>query len=243
MKVICTQENLKNALQTVSRIISSSSTLPVLSTVLLKTENGQLKLSATNLEIGINSVTRCKIEKEGEICLHAKTLLELISNLPNQNITIEKEESDVLFSSDNYSTKLKDFPSEEFPSIPEIETNTEFSIDSKTIKSAIDSVIFAASNSESQPEISGMYLKPENNSLVTASTDRYRLAENRIQGKFKSHNSVIVPHRAAVEISRLITGKEGELQVFLSDNQIAIRTDDTEIISRLIDGKYRNIPI
>lgn len=238
MKVICTQENLKIALQTISRIISPSSTLPVLNNVLLKTENGQLKISATNLETGINTVTRCKIEMEGEVCLHAKTLLELVNNLPNQNVTIVKEESDVLFSTENYTTRLKDFPSEEFPSIPGIDTPTVLKIPGPEIKTAIDSVIFAASTSETQPEISGLYFKLEDKTLTLTATDRYRLAENKLSGTFKPHQPVIIPHRAALEISRVLMGRTGEAEIFLSDNQAAIRIDDTEIISRLIDGQY-----
>jgi DNA polymerase-3 subunit beta len=238
MKVICTQENLKTALQTVSRIISSSSTLPVLNNVLLKTENGQLKVSATNLEIGINTFTRCKIETEGEVCLHAKTLLELVNNLPNQNITILSEESDVLLSTENYSTKLKDFPSDEFPSIPEIDSAAVLKLPAPEIKTAIDSVIFAASTSETQPEISGLYFSLQEKFLTLTATDRYRLAENKIAGNFKPHQPVIIPHRAALEISRVLMGRPGDVEIFLNDNQAAVRIDDTEIISRLIDGQY-----
>lgn len=238
MKVICTQENLKSGLQIASRIISSSSTLPVLNNVLLKTENGQLKISATNLEIGINTFVRCKIETEGEICLHAKTLLELINNLPNQNITIEQEENDVIFSTENYSTKLKDYPSDEFPSVPEIENKAILKLSAIEIKNIFDSVIFAASTSETQPEISGIYLKLEENELTATATDRYRLAENKVLGKFKTHQAVIIPHRAAIEISRVLAGRVGEAELFLSDNQAALKTDETEIVSRLIDGQY-----
>ncbi len=238
MKVICTQENLKLGLQTVSRIISASSTLPVLNNVLLKTENGQLKISATNLEIGINTYTRCKIEKEGEVCLHAKTLLELVNNLPNQNITIEQEENDVLFSTENYSTKLKDYPSDEFPSIPEIESKSILKLPAEEIKHIFDSVIFAASTSETQPEISGVYLKIDEDTLTVTATDRYRLAENKINGKFKPYQAVIIPHRAAVEISRVLSGKPGDAELFLNENQAALKTDETEVVSRLIDGQY-----
>lgn len=239
MKVICTQENLKAALQTVSRIISSSSTLPVLSNVLLKTENGQLKVSATNLEIGINTFTRCKIELEGEICLHAKTLLEVVNNLPNQNITIIKEESSVLLATENYSTKLKDFPSEEFPVVPQVDTGSVLKLPSASIKSAVDSVIFAASTSETQPEISGLYFKLEPSLLTLTATDRYRLAEKKTPGSFTAHQPVIIPHRAAQEISRVLALRpESEAEIFMSENQAAVRIDDTEIITRLIDGQY-----
>lgn len=238
MRVICTQENLKAALQTASRIISSSSTLPVLNNVLLKTENGQLKVSATNLEIGINTYTRCKIESQGEVCLHAKTLLEVVNNLPNQNITIATEENGILLSTENYSTKLKDFPSEEFPSIPEIDSPATLKLPASSLKSGIDSVIFAASTSETQPEISGLYFHLEENCLTMTATDRYRLAELKIPGKFPAQKPLIIPHRAALEISRVLTSRTGDAEIFLNDNQAAVRIDDTEVVTRLIDGQY-----
>src|SRR4051812_29521423 len=110
MKIICTQENLKNGLQTVSRIVGSSSTLPILNNVLLQTENGQLKISGTNLEVGISTYIRCKIEQEGGVCVAAKTILELVNNLPNENITIETTENETAITTDRYNTKIKQLP-------------------------------------------------------------------------------------------------------------------------------------
>ncbi len=89
MKIICTQENLKTGLLQVGRIISSSASLPILSNVLLKTENGMLKISATNLEIAITSMVRCKVEEEGSVTIVCKTLTDLINSFPNKNINLE----------------------------------------------------------------------------------------------------------------------------------------------------------
>ena len=89
MKIICTQENLKNGLVITGRVSSSTNTLPILNNLLLSTENGQLKISSTNLEIAVNTYVRCKIEQEGAVTVGSKTITELINNLPNQNITLE----------------------------------------------------------------------------------------------------------------------------------------------------------
>src|SRR4051812_36498157 len=121
MKIICTQENLRNGLQGASRIISNSNTLPILNNILLKTENGLLTISGTNLEVAVVTTTRCKIEQEGSLCLPAKTFSELVNNLPNTNITIESGDTEAIVSTDNYTTKVKTLPAEEFPSIPTIE--------------------------------------------------------------------------------------------------------------------------
>src|SRR4051812_39187486 len=107
MKVICTQENLKAGLSSVGRIISSSNTLPILNNILLKTENGQLKISSTNLEIAITTNIRCKVEEEGAVTVVSKTLVDLVNNLPNKNISLNSENNELLVDSENYHTKIK----------------------------------------------------------------------------------------------------------------------------------------
>ncbi len=156
MKIVCTQENLKNGLQIVGRTIGNSITLPILNNVLLKTEDGQLKLVGTNLELAINTMVRCKIEKEGSASVQAKIFSDLINNLPNSNITIEQIGSEIKISTEKYSAKLKTLPTEEFPLIPVIENPESFTCPAGLFKVGLDLVSFAASNSESQPEISGV---------------------------------------------------------------------------------------
>jgi DNA polymerase-3 subunit beta len=239
MHVICTQENLRNGLQIVSRIISGSNTLPILNNVLLKTENGLLKISATNLELAINTYIRCKVEEEGSVCVPAKTITDLISSLPSTNISLKKNEGVVLLETENYKTSIHSLPTEEFPLIPTIEKTAELIFSAPVLKQALESVVFAASTSETQPEISGILLKQSGQGVVFVATDRYRLAEHTsnvtIQGNFKD---MIIPHKAAGEIMRLIGQGTGESKIQVSDNQISFVSDDTTVISRLIDGQY-----
>src|SRR5579885_1537174 len=158
MKVICTQENLKNGLQTVTRIINNSNTLPILNNVLVQTQNGLLKLSATNLEIAINTSIRCKIEEEGVLCIPAKIFSELVNSLPTQNITLEKINSDLHVKTDHYSSVIKGLSGDDFPLIPEVLQGSKLVVEAQELKSAFEQVVFAASTSETQPEISGIML-------------------------------------------------------------------------------------
>ncbi len=239
MKVICTQENLQSGLQTVVRIISPSNTLPILNNVLLKTNQGQLQISATNLEIGITTMVRCKVEEEGDICLPAKTLNELVNNLPNENVTISSSENSVVVATEHYKTSLKGLPSEEFPLIPAVEKKNNTTLPAQQFKQAIDQVSFAASNSETQPEISGVLVKPEGNKAKLVATDRYRLAEKIIPlPKTLPTKSVIIPQRTVNELSRIIGGREAELELVFGDNQLAAFFQDTSVVTRLIDGQY-----
>jgi DNA polymerase III subunit beta len=236
MKVVCTQENLRNGLQVVGRIISSSNTLPILNSVLLKTENGQLKLSTTNLELAINTVIRCKVEQEGSVSVPAKTLGDLINNLPNTNITLEAQDTEVAVSTEHYNTKLKTLPSEEFPLIPVVENGQTIEFKPDELKQALDSVIFSASTSETQPEISGVYLHGSGG-LKLVATDRYRLAEKTLTENV-SLTGVIIPQKTAVELSRIISGQTQAVKVMITENQISVTADETQLISRLIDGQY-----
>lgn len=238
MKVVCTQENLKNGLLTVSRIISNSNTLPILNNVLLKTENGLLSLSATNLELAIITTIRCKIEQEGGLCLPAKTFTELVNNLPNTNITIETQDTEVVVTTEQYNTKIKTLSSDDFPLIPNVENGQKLSFETKLLKDALDGVVFAASTSETQPEISGVFLTPQNQDLKIVATDRYRLAEKTLPPQNQLKKGVIIPHKTALELSRILTNQNGSVEVAITENQLAVTVDNTQLISRLIDGQY-----
>ena len=121
MKLICTQENLKTGLMVVGRILSSTGTLPILNNILVKTENGLLKISSTNLEIAITTHIRCKVEEEGETTVSCKTITELINNLPNKNLTLQTTNNQLSIETENYHTSIKTLPPEEFPLIPIID--------------------------------------------------------------------------------------------------------------------------
>jgi DNA polymerase III subunit beta len=240
MKVICTQENLKSGLATVGRIISPNNTLPILNNILIKTENGLLKISSTNLEVAISTSVRCKTEEEGEVTVLAKTIADLVNNLPNKNITLETSPTQVSLETENYHTSLKTLPSEEFPLIPQVESREIISLDAAELKKAIDQVVFAASTNQTQPEISGILFSIKGNTLKIVATDRYRLAERKVKlNKEVVHSQdVIVPHKTTLELSRIIAGNKGSVDMVLNDTQISFTLDQTQIISRLIDGQY-----
>lgn len=238
MKIICTQENLRNGLAQVSRIVGSSSTLPILNNLLLQTENGQLKISATNLEMGMSTLVRCKIEKDGGVCIAAKVLLDLVNNLPNENITIETGEADTAITTDRYQTKIKHLPADDFPLIPTIEDASSIDVSATELKEVLDSIVFAASTSETQPEISGISMKFEDSRVITTATDRYRLAEMSIPVQTQAGRAVIVPQRSIIELSRLLGLSTEAVKLNISSTQLAVSIHGTYLVTRLIDGQY-----
>ncbi len=240
MKVICTQENLKTGLVSVGRIISSSVSLPILSNVLLKTENGLLKISSTNLEIAVTTYVRCKVEEEGVVTVACKTLSDLVGSLPNKNITLETKETELSVETENYHTTIKTLPAEEFPLIPEVENVKNFSLSSQELKQALTQVVFAVSTNQTQPEISGVLFKTEGGVLKIAATDRYRLAEKKLNLSENPNlpHSLILPQKTIIELSRNIGTQEGQVQIAVNETQISFTLNNTQIVSRLIDGEY-----
>lgn len=239
MKVICTQENLKSGLATVGRIITSTNTLPILNNLLLKTENGVLKISSTNLEIAITTSVRCKVEENGAVTVNSKTFVDLINNLPNKNINLETKENDLLIEAENYHTKIKTLPAEEFPLIPAVDGKLNLVLNSQDLKTAIDQVFYAASTNQTQPEISGVLFALDKDGLRIVATDRYRLAEKKLPlPEAKSEQEAILPQKSIVELSRIIGNQKGNVEMTFSETQVAVNFNETQIISRLVDGQY-----
>lgn len=240
MKVVCTQENLKTGLSTVGRIIPSSNTLPILSNLLIKTENGVLKISSTNLEIAITTQIRCKVEEDGVVTVASKTINELISNLPNKNITLETDNNELKIETENYHTSIKTLPADEFPIIPKIEAKQTQQLDAQDLKTALEQVVFAASSNQTQPEISGIFVAAEDGELRIAATDRYRLAEKKLPLDKKTGNlqDLIIPQKTVMELVRIIGAQKGPVELITNETQISLSFNDTQIVSRLIEGQY-----
>lgn len=240
MNIICTQENLKAGILTTGRIISPSSSLPILSNLLLKTENGLLKISSTNLEIGVVTRVRCKIEEEGEIAVSSKTLTELVNNLPNQNISLVTEKGEMKIFGGGVNAVVKTIGAEEFPIIPEVENGGSFQIEAEDLKLALEQVLFAASTNQTQAEISGVLFAVEKQQLRVVATDRYRLAEKTLGLKSQNcpDSQFIIPHRTLSEVYRIASGFKKPIEVVFNETQGVFKIQDTEIITRLVDGQY-----
>lgn len=239
MKIVCTQENLKIGLALVNRIVSSSTTLPILSNILLKTVNGQLALVATNLETAITTLLRCKIEIPGEICLPAKTLTEIINSLPAENLSLEKIEGLLRITCPGFELDLKYMPADDFPLIPEIAEPVKIELDTPKFIKALNSVVFAASTNENQLEIAGVLFKFNGKSLIMAATDRYRLAEITTHlTNAGDIREVILPLRAVAETIRVFGNFSEKINMLIASGQVVFENSTTRIISRIVDGQY-----
>jgi DNA polymerase-3 subunit beta len=247
MKISVLQENLSKGLNIVNRFILPRAQLPILNNFLIKTEQGRLKLSATNLETGINLWLGAKIEKEGEICVPAKNLTEYISLIPPQKINLEVEKNFLKITSESYQANFISLAASEFPLIPTLKKKPEISLNNKDLALAIFQVAFAAAQDEGRPALTGVLFKIKKDKLILAATDGFRLSVKEIGGlkngeESKLRKELIIPARALIEVGKIMAeaGEENNLGLTITpeSNQIIFSTPEVEIISRLIEGKF-----
>lgn len=242
MKFICTQENLSKGLAIVGHIASKNTSLPILNNILLKADGGVIQLSATNLEIGITSRIRGKIEKEGVCTIPGKVFTDYISLLDDTTLTLEQSDANLLVRSEKGDTKLHGLPAEDFPLIPKIHQEDGYTCSAPELREAVSQVLFAAAYDDARPEISGVLVRFSVSEVTLVATDSYRLAEKHLPLLEKNEHeaSVIVPVRTLQELLRVLSQAESNVTIFLAENQILFTVNDTELVSRLIDGQYPN---
>ena len=248
LKIFSLQENLKQGLVLVGHVSGKNVNLPILNNVLIKAEDGKIRLVATNLEMGVISTIRGKIEREGVFTVSSKIISDCINLLPNKKIGLEQKENDLLVDCDNYQAKVRGQSAEDFPLIPEVDRKNYFSAEVCEVKRAISQVLFAAAANETRLELSGVLFVFTGGSLTLAATDSYRLAEKKI--KIKSNNEeekkIIVPAKTLQELLRILSvnlddnveEKNSEIKFYISENQILFTYGSTELVSRLIEGQY-----
>lgn len=239
MNIIINKKKFVTAIKILERAVSRNISLPILSNILFKTSNNKLKLSATNLELGITYWLGVKIEKEGETAVPAKILSDFLNNIDDEKILLSLDKNSLKITSDKYETKILVSSSSDFPIIPKNNGKELFTIDSYKFKEALSQTIESSSISETRPELNGVFIGSSEKMISIAATDSFRLAERLLDIKDGQNKSIIIPRTTVLEIIRILDLKEQEnLILTVSDNQVFILGSDFELISRLIDGHY-----
>jgi DNA polymerase-3 subunit beta len=241
MKILCTQENLQKNLTYLDRVVVKKTSLPILGNILFETENGQIKLSATNLEIGITTFVGGKVIETGIAALPAKIITNFINNLPVGDVVeIETDGQKVLLRSGGSDLSIFSADGKEFPLIPKGSFEDGLKIDGQEFKKALQRVLYAASVNVIRPELTGVYFLFENDKLKLVATDSFRLVEEKITISQSQRNieSAIVPTDTLQEVLRVVGNENSEIIFIIQDNQIFFRVGVTEITSRLINGKF-----
>ncbi|MEA3326940.1 MAG: DNA polymerase III subunit beta [Chloroflexota bacterium] len=244
MKVNVNQQKLSHSVNMVSRAVSPRSTLPVLSNILVKTDEGQLRLSATNLELGITCWINARVESEGAITVPARTFTDLVSNLPSDKVSLTLDHSTHTLNvrCGTSETNIKGIDSEEFPPIPEPNLEEGVMLNVAIFKDMVQQVAFAASTDEARPVLTGVLLKLDGEHITMAATDGFRISirEDDISNPVSPPLEAIIPARALVELARIISsGDESMTMTFPPDRgQVIFHMDNLELASQLIEGSF-----
>lgn len=239
------QENLARGLSTVSRAVSSRSTLPVLANVLLRTEDAGLKLTGTNLEIGITAWVPGRIETEGATTIPARLLTDLVATLPSsEKVDLELQGTDTLHvRCGRFATHVKGIDADEFPSIQTAGERPTTRISQRVLRRALAETTFAAATDEARPILTGVLARFEGDRLTLAAADNYRIAVRTIDVLDPVEAvSVVVPARSLHEVERVLADTDDPVELVLAQarNQILFHLDGVDIVSRLIDGQFPN---
>jgi DNA polymerase-3 subunit beta len=244
MKVSCLQENLAKGLSVVGRAVSPRSTLPVLGNVLLATDAGRLKLSATNLEVGINCWIGAKVEEEGAITVPARTFIDLVNALPPERVDMELvvRTQTLNLHAGRSEANIKGIDAQEFPLVPVPEGEGGIPIETEVLRTAVGQVAFAAAADESRPILTGVLAKFEDTRLTLAAADGFRLSVRSVAlpQSIPDPFSIIIPSRALTELVRVSGEQEDPIVITVTPtrNQVLFQLTDIVLVSQLIDGNF-----
>jgi DNA polymerase-3 subunit beta len=218
----------------------------VLANVLLKTDNSGLKLTATNLEIGINCWVPGKVEAEGEITVPAKLLTDLVGSLPNQRIDLQLSAKDrtLKVTCGGSRSSIKGIDADEFPVVAAIGDAPATSVDARALREALGEVVFAAATDESRPILTGVLTKLAGDRMTLAAADNYRIAVRSltVAQPVGTEISIVVPGRSYAELMRILPDAEQPIEITITPNksQVLFHVEGIDLVSRLIEGQFPN---
>jgi DNA polymerase-3 subunit beta len=250
MNISVMQENLARGLGIVSRAVATRATLPVLANVLLRTEDGGLKLTATNLEIGITCWVPGKVEDGGEITVPARLLTDLVGSLPPQTIELELSPKDrsLKVTCGGSRATIKGIEADEFPVVGAIGEAPVTAVDARVLREALGEVVFAAATDESRPILTGVLTRLEGDTMTLAAADNYRIAVRTVTlaRPVAAEQTIVVPGRSYAELVRILPDAETPVEITVTPNrsQVLFHVEEAghgvDLISRLIEGQFPN---
>ncbi|MGI8431656.1 MAG: DNA polymerase III subunit beta, partial [Chthoniobacterales bacterium] len=242
MKFSVTKEKLLECLQQVQNVVSTRTTLPILSNVLLQAHGNEVRLTTTDLDVGVRGSFEATVEKEGATTLPARRLFTIIRELPSSEIQFDVDGKNAASIRSGQSFfKILGLPEEEFPPLPKFDEAKLVIIRQKDLRDGLKKTSYAISTDETRYVLNGVLFSFKDNKLTLVATDGRRLAMLDIDLEFpRSHEAdIIVPTKAVAELQRLLTD-EGDVRVSVSSGQIAFDLNNTLLVSKLIEGNYPN---
>ena len=244
MKVTVLQENLAHGLSIVARAVSPRSTLPVLSNILVASDEGRLRLSATNLELGITCWITARIEQEGSTTVPARTFSDLVNTLPGDQVLLSLDiKTQTLNVRGGTSTNdIKCIDAQEFPPLPVPDLEGAVQLNVAEFREMIQQVAFAASTDEARPVLMGVLIQVDKDKLTMAAADGFRLSVRKaiLSSPAPAPLTAIIPAKALTELARVASDGEETIYMIVPKGrgQVVFRVKDVEVVSQLIDGTF-----
>ncbi len=244
MKLSCLQENLAKGLSLVGRAVPSRMAMPILGTVLVATDHGQLKLAATNLELSITHWVGARVETEGAVAVPARNFIDLINSLAPEPIELELEPASLTLNvrSKDAQAQFRGMSAEDFPTIPELEDMDGVSLAAAELRRGLNRVVFAAATDEAHPVLMGVLVEFEGEHATLVAGDGFRIAVERVPllAPIPRPTSVIIPARALSELMRILGSTEEPVMVGVTQHhhQAIFRLSSTVLNAQLIDGTF-----
>jgi DNA polymerase III subunit beta len=242
MKFSVTKEKLLEGLQQVQNVVSTRTTLPILSNVLLQADGSEVHLTTTDLDVGVRGSCEAQVDKEGATTLPARRLFNIVRELPSSEIQIDVDGKNAASIRSGQSFfKILGLPEEEFPPLPKFEDTKIVTIRQKDLRDGLRKTSYAISTDETRYVLNGILFSFKDNKLTLVATDGRRLAMVEIELEFpRSHEAdIIIPTKAVTELQRLLTD-DGDAKVSMGNGQIAFDLSKTLLVSKLIEGNYPN---
>lgn len=247
MKITVLQQDLSRGLAVVSHAIPNRSTLPILAHVLLATDQGRLKLSATNLEIGIHCWVDADVQEDGKTTVPAKRFTELVNSLAQgeAHLSIPTDANTINIKSPGSNANMKGVDASEFPFIPSADGGEQpITFDASLLKEMISQVVFAAADDDSRPVFTAVMVEVGNEKVTFAAADSFRLALRvaSLPGVTSTHSPILIPAKTLSELARILP-TEGTVEMVVTPKrgQVLFHTERIDVVSRLLEGTFPNI--
>ncbi len=240
MKINIEQSILNKYVNIVQRGTSLRTSLPILEGILLEAKNGKLKLTSTDLEIGIETFIKCSVEEEGSIVINSRIFGDIIRKLPNDKIYISTIENKICIKCGSAEFNIIGNSSLEYPELPTITDNFSIKISADLFKSAIRQTIFATAQDETRPILTGILFEVTKDKASFVALDGYRLALRNILVKSPQDVKIVVPSKTLNELSKILEDEESNLTITLTSSHIVFNLGETLVYSRLLEGQYLN---
>lgn len=240
MKFSCTQENLNRGLTLVSHVASRNVNLPILHNVLVEAKEDGVHLSSTNLEMAIRVLVRGKVEETGSVTVPAQVFASYVSLVNAERVDVKQEGTSLLVHAENQNTKMNGEAATEFPIIPDVDRSISFTVPVAELEEGVRQALVAVSHDESRPELTGVLFLMEGKVLTLVATDSYRLTERKIHlvRDVQQKRAAIIPASSLSELMRVLSGVEGDVTVYCTENQALFTAAEVELSTRLIEGVF-----